>query len=370
MNTSDCLLWVGHRYTIPKFIEEAQGRGCCRKVPQAPRWLKPGKSRVFLAHQDGLAPQHGVIFGYFVLGGVDVVDGKMHEDGEYLSMETLETLLSCGGGAGEPLTIPRFRALLEGRRLCGLRSKESHGDSLQNPAIYLVDALTRDVDKIFCTLIKALIEEELQLSGSPHKVSAKNLKDKAMSRQLFEEAVRLAQELPRTAPEVPGILKGRAEAHGPLVLFDQPYPVFHRFPQAAFRGLIAIDGDQLIEEVTETYRPQRQENLGAWRSRWILIPYAQDPEEKLTQAVLVEALAHECQTNKEMAHAFLKAFEDIVGSRLKKNGKVPLAGFGTFLARQRPERKGKHPATGQDMLLPPTTSIQFRPAERLRARVL
>ena len=357
MKTSDCLLWVGHRYTIPKFIEEAQERGCCRKVPHWPSWLKPGESRVFLAHQDGLAPQHGVIFGYFVLGGVDVVAGRAHEDGETLSRETLEALLSCDdGGSGEPLTIPRFRALLEGRRSCGLRSKESHADPLQNPATYLVDALTREVDKIFCALVKALVEEELHHSGSSRKVSAKALKDKVKDQKLFEKAVRLARER-------------RAEAHGPLVLFDQPYPVFHRVPQAAFRSLIEIDGDQLLAEIAETYNPNRQENLGPWRSRWILLPYAQDPAEKLTQAVLVEELAHECQTNKELAYSFLKAFEDVIVGGLRQNGKVPLFGFGTFRVRERPERKGRDPRTGQVLLIPPARDVQFRPSEKLRDRL-
>ena len=79
-----------------------------------------------------------------------------------------------------------MRDLLEGRRLCGLRPKESHaGSSQEKPAIYLVDSLTRDVDRIFCELVKALVEEELQQSGSSRKVSAKNLKDKAAARQFI-----------------------------------------------------------------------------------------------------------------------------------------------------------------------------------------
>jgi nucleoid DNA-binding protein len=368
---SDCLLWIGHRYTVSTFIEEARERGCCRKVPQWPAWLKPGKSRIFLAHQDGLAAPHGAVFGYFVLGGVDeVVDGgrgkapKTTEgDGEYLSEGLLDFLLSCEGEPGEPLAIPRFRAQYEDPRKCGVRPRESRGSS-HNPALYLVDSLTRDIDMFFCELVKELIEDELK---SGRKVAKKGLKAKA--RKLFNQAVKKAQERPRKSPTVPGILTGHAETCGTLVLFAEPYPVFHRVPQAAFRGLIEIDGDQLIGEVAETYDHDRLEALSPWRARKIVLPYNHDPLKKLTQAALVEELARECETNKELALSFLKAFENVVGGKLRQNQRVPLSGFGTFLARQRPARKGRNPVTGEAMTIPPRVVIQFRPAEKLGAEV-
>lgn len=72
MACTDGMIWVGQSYVsilchskkscaIPLaekerphcFVHEAECRGCCRKVPMAPAWLVPGKSRIFLAHRGG-----------------------------------------------------------------------------------------------------------------------------------------------------------------------------------------------------------------------------------------------------------------------------------------------------------------------------
>lgn len=93
-NCADGLLWIGQTYegihcrsakscAIPTgarcFVHEAKWRGISRKVPHAPRWAVPGKSRIFLVHHGGeKTADPGKIFGYFVLWRVEVLSRLRH----------------------------------------------------------------------------------------------------------------------------------------------------------------------------------------------------------------------------------------------------------------------------------------------------
>jgi hypothetical protein len=77
----DALLWVGnasHTYqTIEQFVTEAGLRGCCRRLPFLPGWMKCGKTRVFLAHRGRHKDRRrGSLFGYFVLDRVEIISNN------------------------------------------------------------------------------------------------------------------------------------------------------------------------------------------------------------------------------------------------------------------------------------------------------
>ena len=65
----DLLIWVGkEHYTVDSFITEAHKMGVSRRVPFAPLGATPGKSRVFLAHEEtSIGP---ALFGWFTLQNV------------------------------------------------------------------------------------------------------------------------------------------------------------------------------------------------------------------------------------------------------------------------------------------------------------
>lgn len=85
----DSILWIGQSYSQiicdqePEpfseycyikgkrkhrcYVHEVEMRGCSRKIPQAPKWLVPRKSRIFLMYRDENSAERGLIFGYFVL---------------------------------------------------------------------------------------------------------------------------------------------------------------------------------------------------------------------------------------------------------------------------------------------------------------
>jgi len=65
----DLLIWVGkEHYTVDSFVTEARKMGVSRRVPFAPLGATPGKTRVFLAHEEtSIGP---ALFGWFTLQNV------------------------------------------------------------------------------------------------------------------------------------------------------------------------------------------------------------------------------------------------------------------------------------------------------------
>lgn len=54
---------------------------------------------------------------------------------------------------------------------------------------------------------------------------------------------------------------------------------------------------------------------------------------------------------------------------LAKGKKVQLVGFGTFEVRERAERTGRNPQTGEEMTIPATKVPAFKPGKELKTAV-
>jgi integration host factor subunit alpha len=67
-------------------------------------------------------------------------------------------------------------------------------------------------------------------------------------------------------------------------------------------------------------------------------------------------------SSREAARLVEVIFESIRG-RLGNGEKVQISGFGTFLVRQKRERRGRNPQTGEEMLIKPRASVVFRPSK-------
>ena len=77
---------------------------------------------------------------------------------------------------------------------------------------------------------------------------------------------------------------------------------------------------------------------------------------------LVASIAESCGTNQTQAGEFVNAFCDTIVSELKNNNNVAIPGFGQFIAKHRPEREMRNPATGKQMIAKAKTSAQFKHA--------
>jgi len=65
----------------------------------------------------------------------------------------------------------------------------------------------------------------------------------------------------------------------------------------------------------------------------------------------------------------LNSFLDIAKTTIKNNGRLPLAGFGTFVVVDRKARTGRNPQTGQPIQIKASKIVRFRPGKELKESV-
>ncbi len=89
----------------------------------------------------------------------------------------------------------------------------------------------------------------------------------------------------------------------------------------------------------------------------------------MTKADLVAKVANKAGMTKASAESALNAFIDSVEEILSANGKLTLTGFGTFEVQERQERTGRNPRTGDEIKIPASKVVKFRPGKLLKDAV-
>jgi integration host factor subunit alpha len=89
----------------------------------------------------------------------------------------------------------------------------------------------------------------------------------------------------------------------------------------------------------------------------------------LTKAQMADRLFDELGLNKREAKEIVEMFFDEVRSSLERNEQVKLSGFGNFDLRQKGERPGRNPKTGEEIPISARRVVTFRPGQKLKARV-
>ncbi len=80
----------------------------------------------------------------------------------------------------------------------------------------------------------------------------------------------------------------------------------------------------------------------------------------MNKATLIAKIAEKAELNKKQAEAALAAFTDAVAEALKEGDKVQLMGFGTFEIKERAERTGRKPSTGETIVIPAKKTPVFK----------
>jgi len=89
----------------------------------------------------------------------------------------------------------------------------------------------------------------------------------------------------------------------------------------------------------------------------------------LTKADMAESLFNKLGLNKKEARELVDLyFEELVAS-LAVGEQVRLSGFGNFGLRDKKERPGRNPKTGEKVLITARRVVTFSPGNKLKARV-
>jgi len=86
----------------------------------------------------------------------------------------------------------------------------------------------------------------------------------------------------------------------------------------------------------------------------------------MTKTELSTLLAEQTGLTKSKAAECLNVLGDLLTEGLKTEGKVAWSGFGSFQRTERAARNGRNPRTGEELRLPASKSVKFKPARALK----
>lgn len=89
----------------------------------------------------------------------------------------------------------------------------------------------------------------------------------------------------------------------------------------------------------------------------------------LSKAILSEALCSEVILNKQDAKDLVDHFFEEVRLALENAHNVKLSGFGNFTLRDKPQRPGRNPKTGESIPVLARRVVTFKPGLKLKTRV-
>lgn len=89
----------------------------------------------------------------------------------------------------------------------------------------------------------------------------------------------------------------------------------------------------------------------------------------LTKAEVAEHLTEKLGLNKRDAKEMVELFFEEIRETLENSEQVKLSGFGNFDLREKAERPGRNPKTGEDIPISARKVVTFRPGQKLKSRV-
>ncbi|MDQ2695134.1 MAG: integration host factor subunit alpha [Pseudomonadota bacterium] len=89
----------------------------------------------------------------------------------------------------------------------------------------------------------------------------------------------------------------------------------------------------------------------------------------LTKADMAEKLFEELGMNKREAKDLVEVFFEEIRGALERGEQVKLSGFGNFDLRDKNQRPGRNPKTGEEIPITARRVVTFRPGQKLKARV-
>lgn len=89
----------------------------------------------------------------------------------------------------------------------------------------------------------------------------------------------------------------------------------------------------------------------------------------LTKAEMAERLFDDLGLNKREAKEMVEGFYEEIRDSLASNQQVKLSGFGNFDLRDKKQRPGRNPKTGEEIPISARRVVTFRPGQKLKARV-
>jgi integration host factor subunit alpha len=89
----------------------------------------------------------------------------------------------------------------------------------------------------------------------------------------------------------------------------------------------------------------------------------------LTKIQIVESIQHHTGFTKNRSSELVETLLEIIKNTLISGEDVLISGFGKFCVKHKKERRGRNPATGDDMMLEARKIVTFKCSKTLREKL-
>jgi integration host factor subunit alpha len=89
----------------------------------------------------------------------------------------------------------------------------------------------------------------------------------------------------------------------------------------------------------------------------------------LTKLDMVESAAEQNGWPKAKSFEIVETLLEIIKKSLESGEDILISGFGKFCVKMKKERRGRNPATGEDMMLAPRRIVTFKWSRQLKNKV-
>ena len=89
----------------------------------------------------------------------------------------------------------------------------------------------------------------------------------------------------------------------------------------------------------------------------------------LTKIEVADSIANQIGYTKNFSSELVETLLEIMKKTLESGEDVLISGFGKFCVKEKRERKGRNPSTGEDLMLKPRKVVTFKCSGKLREKL-
>ena len=89
----------------------------------------------------------------------------------------------------------------------------------------------------------------------------------------------------------------------------------------------------------------------------------------MTKADIVEKIYEKVGFSKKESAELVETVFDLIKSTLEEGDKIRIAGFGNFVVKEKSDRRGRNPQTGEEITIVARKILTFKPSQVLKSAI-
>jgi integration host factor subunit alpha len=89
----------------------------------------------------------------------------------------------------------------------------------------------------------------------------------------------------------------------------------------------------------------------------------------MTKADIVEKIYEKVGFSKKESAELVETVFDLIKTTLEEGDKIKIAGFGNFVVKEKSDRRGRNPQTGEEITIVARKILTFKPSQVLKSAI-